>query len=121
MRLGEKQLRISDKRGTGNTDLDTPGPAVAYDRYNNEYLVVWQGDELGVEEYETWGQRVNATSGAQAGTDPRLSDAKTRQIGYNQHKSGGEQVGNVRPPRKGGGASRDNRRPRFRLGQIGIT
>jgi len=47
---------------------------VAYDQYNNEYLVVWQDDELGVGEFEIWGQRVDAATGDQIDLDTRLSD-----------------------------------------------
>ena len=47
---------------------------MAYDLGRNEYLVVWQDDELGAGEFEIWGQQVNAATGAQIGVDTRLSD-----------------------------------------------
>ncbi|VAW53137.1 hypothetical protein MNBD_GAMMA05-1700, partial [hydrothermal vent metagenome] len=53
-------------------------PAVAYNTSNNEYFVVWQGDDdtgsLVNDENEIFGQRVNGATGAEIGNDTRLSD-----------------------------------------------
>jgi hypothetical protein len=72
--LGANDFFLSNPGNGPNGDYDAVNPAVAYDPYNNEYLVVWQDDELGVGEFEIWGQRVDAASGTQIETDTRLSD-----------------------------------------------
>jgi hypothetical protein len=61
----------------GDENYDAYPPAVAYNSMDNEYLVVWYGDDTGGlanNEYEIFGQRVNAATGAEIGTDFRLSD-----------------------------------------------
>ena len=72
--VGANDFYLSNPSGGPNNNYDALNPAVAYDRANNEYLVVWQDDELGVGEFEIWGQQVNAATGAQIGVDTRLSD-----------------------------------------------
>ncbi|HEY73371.1 MAG: hypothetical protein B6I34_09635 [Anaerolineaceae bacterium 4572_32.1] len=72
--MGANDFHLSHVGSGPNGDYDALNPAVAYDQYNNEYLVVWQDDELGVAEFEIWGQQVNAATGAAVGIDTRLSD-----------------------------------------------
>jgi hypothetical protein len=77
--VGTNDFRLSDMGPDGNPNYDAGFPAVAYDSTNNEYLVVWQGDDdtapLVDEEWEIFGQRVNGGSGAEIGAnDFRLSD-----------------------------------------------
>jgi len=71
-------FRLSEMGGTGDPDYDAHYPAVAYNSTDNQYLVVWYGDDdTGVlvdNEHEIFGQRVNAATGAQIGLDLRLSD-----------------------------------------------
>jgi len=72
-------FRISDMGMTdGNNAFDAAEPAVAYNSTNNEYLVVWSGDDdsgaLINDEFEIYGQRVDAASGAEIGVDFRISD-----------------------------------------------
>jgi len=71
-------LRLSDVGPDGNANYDAYGPAVAYNPTNNEYLVVWRGDDdaapLVDEEFEIFGQRVDAGTGAELTADLRLSD-----------------------------------------------
>jgi hypothetical protein len=43
--VGTNDFRISDMGGTGNTSYNATYPAVAYNSTNNEYLVVWYGDD----------------------------------------------------------------------------
>lgn len=72
--LGADRFSLSNS-GVGPNNLYVAyNPAVAYDLKNNEYLVVWQDDEMGVGEFEIWGQRVGGTTGASIGIDTRLSD-----------------------------------------------
>jgi hypothetical protein len=76
--IGTNDFRISDMGPDGDSDYDAFSPAVAYNSINNEYLVVWVGDDdvspLVSEELEVWGQRVNGSTGAEAGiNDFRIS------------------------------------------------
>ncbi len=80
--IGANNFRISymglDDR------FDASRPAVAYNSTDNEYLVVWYGDnnlfipgspQLVDEEYEIYGQRVDAATGEEVGpNDFRISD-----------------------------------------------
>jgi hypothetical protein len=73
--VGSNDFRISDMGPDGNTSFGAAAPAVAYNFTNNEYLVVWFGDDTTDEEYEIFGQRLNAASGAEVGSnDFRISD-----------------------------------------------
>jgi hypothetical protein len=74
-------FRISDMGTTdGDTRFGATSPAVAWNATNNEYLVVWQGDDdtnlLVDDEIEIFGQRINA-AGVEFGTDFRISDMGT--------------------------------------------
>ena len=70
-------FRLSDMGPDGQTYFGASSPAVAYNSTDNEYLVVWGGDDdtggLANNEYEIFGQRVSA-AGAEIGADFRLSD-----------------------------------------------
>ena len=77
--VGTNDFRISDMGSTdGDTDYGAHNPAVAYNSTNNEYLVVWEGDDdtgsLVDGEFEIFGQRINAVTGDEVGTDFRISD-----------------------------------------------
>ncbi len=65
---------ISSMGGSNTTDLGAAYPAVAYNDTGLEYLVVWEGDHLTDEEYEIWGQRIDAATGLAIGTLFRISD-----------------------------------------------
>ncbi len=77
---GDNDFRISDMGSTdGDTTFRAAGPSVAYSSTDNEYLVVWWGDDdsdsLADNEYEIWGQRINAETGVEVGiNDFRISD-----------------------------------------------
>ena len=59
----------------GDADFDAFSPAVAYNPTAHEYLVVWRGDDVTVSEQEVYGQRLDAGTGAELGTnDFRISD-----------------------------------------------
>lgn len=74
-------IRLSDMGPDGDSSFDASSPAVAFNATQNEYLVVWSGDDdsntLADNEYEIFGQRVDGTSGAEIGGDIRLSDMGT--------------------------------------------
>ena len=77
--VGANDFRISTMGPDGNTNYAALTPAVAYNSTDNEYLVVWQGDDNTVplvdNESEIFGQRLNAATGAETGVDDfRLSD-----------------------------------------------
>lgn len=75
--IGANDFRLSDM-GQDNT-YDAHDPAIAYNSVNNEYLVVWYGDDddagtLADGEYEVFAQRLDAATGAEIGPELRLSD-----------------------------------------------
>ncbi len=61
--LLQDSARISDMGTDGNTAFRAGGPAVAYNSTDNQYLVVWQGDDntapLVDGEFEIFGQLLN--------------------------------------------------------------
>lgn len=75
--IGPNDFRISDAGADRLSDASQP--AVAYNSTDNEYLVVWKGDDvrgaLADNEYEIYGQRVDAATGQEIGpNDFRISD-----------------------------------------------
>ncbi|MBI5167929.1 MAG: T9SS type A sorting domain-containing protein [Candidatus Eisenbacteria bacterium] len=77
--VGANDFRVSDMGTNGDTSSDATSPAVAWNATNNEYLVVWSGDDsTGVTangEFEIFGQRLAGATGAEVGTnDFRISD-----------------------------------------------
>src|SRR5262245_1151572 len=77
--VGAHDFRLSDMGTEGDTSFNAFEPAVAYNGASNEYLVVWSGDDntgpLVDQEYEIFGQRVSAATGAEVGAnDFRISD-----------------------------------------------
>ena len=77
--VGANDFRISDMGPDGNATFDAFDPAVAYNSLDNEYLVVWEADDntapLVDDEFEIFGQRLDAATGAEVGAnDFRLSD-----------------------------------------------
>jgi hypothetical protein len=73
LRLGDSFV-ISNPSGLPNPDYDALNPDVAYGGATNEYLVVWQDDELGDGEDEIFGQRIAASTGQPIAADERLSE-----------------------------------------------
>ncbi len=75
-------VRYSDMGPDGDVNFRAVEPAVAYNNKDNEYLVVWKGDDNGDvnsalqvdNEFEIFGQRVNAETGVERGSDIRLSE-----------------------------------------------
>jgi len=73
--VGSDDFRISDLGTDGDAAIDADRPRVAYNANDNEYLVVWSGDDTLDGESEIYGQRLNAATGAEVGTnDFRISD-----------------------------------------------
>lgn len=69
--------RISQMGPDNDTAYDARSPDVAYNSSNNEYLVVWYGDNnvAGVieGEFEIWGKRISASTGQAIGSQFRIS------------------------------------------------
>ncbi len=67
------ESRISDMGPDGDVQYDASRPAVAYNSTDNEYIVVWEGDDdvdgLEAGEFEIHAQLIDAVSGAQVGPD----------------------------------------------------
>ena len=83
--VGSDDFRISDmgpESGGSEADFDAVEPALAYNPQTDEFLVVWHGDDdsgsLGDQEIEIWGQRIDAATRVETGTnDFRISDVGT--------------------------------------------
>ena len=71
--IGINDFRISDMGPDGNSDYDAGYPAVAYNSADNEYLVVWAGNNdlaaMDPGEAEVYGQRLAAATGAEVGVN----------------------------------------------------
>jgi hypothetical protein len=71
---GANDFRISSMGPDGSTAHAGEDPAVAHMAPTNEYLVVWEGDDVDGED-EIHGQRLAGASGAEVGADDfRISD-----------------------------------------------
>lgn len=71
--IGNNDFRISDMGGLGDASFHALDPAVTYSSFVNEYLVVWSGNDnnrgLADDENEIFGQRLNAVTGTEVGTN----------------------------------------------------
>jgi hypothetical protein len=71
--VGTDDQRISSMGPDGDSGYDARQPAVAYNSVNNEYLVVWEGDDdtlpLVNEDHEIYVQRIDAATGSEVGSD----------------------------------------------------
>lgn len=66
------ELRISDMGADGNSTTGAVNPDVAYNSTDNEYLVVWWGDDVD-QDFEVFGQRIDAVTGTELGIDFQIS------------------------------------------------
>jgi len=82
--LGTNDFVISDMGPANDNSFEASAPSIAYNATNNEYLVVWYGDDLGTSgAYEIHGQRLS-NAGAELGTnDFRISDMGTSDANSN--------------------------------------
>ena len=75
--IGANDFRISEM-SDGGKPFQSERPAVAYNSSRNEYLVVWDGDREGAprvdDEFEIFGQRIDAATGAEVGATFQVSD-----------------------------------------------
>jgi hypothetical protein len=75
--IGSDDFRISDMGPDGNLSYSASLSGVTYYGFKNTFLVTWRGSETGlaINEFEVYGQRLNASTGAELGTnDIRLSN-----------------------------------------------
>ncbi len=75
--LGTNDVRISDMGPDGINNFRASNPAVAYNSQNNEYLVVWQGNDdiVSPDMFEIFSQRLNSDGSERGDNDLPLSDA----------------------------------------------
>ncbi len=69
-------FRISTMGPDGLTTHEAFDPAVTFNSASNEYLVVWEGDDV-LDEQEIFGQRISATGTEVGADDFRISDMGT--------------------------------------------
>jgi hypothetical protein len=79
LEVGTNDFRISDAGPDGDAAFGAFHPDLAYNRDDNEYLAAWFADDdtgaLVQGEFEIFGQRLNAATGAEVGSnDFRISD-----------------------------------------------
>jgi len=71
--VGDNDFKISDMGPANNPDYNAFSPVAAYNSSNNEFLVVWYGeDDRGGRvpgEFEIYAQRINASNGSLIGAD----------------------------------------------------
>jgi hypothetical protein len=76
--IGPDDFRISDMGPDGSTSFSAQPPRVAWDSHNNQYLVVWTGDDdtppLVNKELEVFGQLLRADGSQTGNNDFRISD-----------------------------------------------
>jgi large repetitive protein len=75
--VGADDFRISFMGGSGDIAFRATYPAVAYNATDDEYFVVWEGDTAGEDlvddQYQIFGQRIDAATGAALGSELQLS------------------------------------------------
>ncbi|MFQ5741001.1 MAG: hypothetical protein ACE5JX_18520 [Acidobacteriota bacterium] len=77
--VGDNDFRITHMGPDGDPDFDGLRPAVAYNSFGEEFLVVWMGEESRPDQFEIYGQRVDATTGKEIGNRFQISRAEESQ------------------------------------------
>src|SRR5262249_58312066 len=72
--VGLNAFRISFMGPDGNPNFGAFESKVAFNSRANEYFVVWRGDDVTDNEFEVYGQRLSAATGAPIGGKIRVSD-----------------------------------------------
>ena len=72
--IGPNDFRITHTGTDGVVDFDALDPSVAYNSFDNEFLVVWAGDRVIDGAFEIYGQRLNAATGDNLDNAVRISD-----------------------------------------------
>ncbi len=72
---GSDDIQISDTGLADSNSYDAFHPSIAADATTGEYLVVWEADDLGVDnEFEIMGQRLDAAGAPTGANDFRVSE-----------------------------------------------
>lgn len=71
--VGSNDFRISDMGPNGDTAFGATFADVAYNAADDQYLVVWSGDDEVSSESEIYGRRIDAATGSVLGGDFRIS------------------------------------------------
>jgi hypothetical protein len=71
--VGQNDFRISDMGPVGDSNFRVDHVAVAFNSHQNEYLIVWRGDDATDEEYEVFGQRLDRFGNEIGSNDFRIS------------------------------------------------
>ena len=69
LETGEDDVRLSVTGRSVPTRSGARDPSVAYNPEANEFLVVWSGDDIADDDFEIYGQRVDAATGQEVGED----------------------------------------------------
>ncbi|MFQ5570044.1 MAG: T9SS type A sorting domain-containing protein [Rhodothermales bacterium] len=72
--IGPNDVRITHMGTDGIAAFDALSPAVAYNTTDNEFLVVWAGDNVVDGAFDIFGQRLDAVTGAALGDPFQISD-----------------------------------------------
>ena len=64
---GANDWRVSHMGPDGDIAYSALGPAVAYDRIDDQYLAVWTGDDAVADAHDVYGQRIDAAGGTALG------------------------------------------------------
>ncbi len=75
--IGDNDFRISNAGPNGNTNFAAESVAIAYNSSDDEYFIVWSADDSSDEEFEIYGQRIDARDGSRIGAAIRISDMGT--------------------------------------------
>src|SRR5260370_468948 len=70
--VGVNDFRLSDMGPDRSPNFGAAFPAAASTGTNNECLVGWMGDDMAAGEYEIFGQRLKAATGAEVGANDFL-------------------------------------------------
>jgi hypothetical protein len=72
---GSDDTQVSDTGLEDSNSYDALNPSIAADTTTGEYLVVWEADDVGVDdEFEIMGQRLDAAGAPIGGNDFRISE-----------------------------------------------
>jgi len=71
--IGTNDFRISDMGTDGDVNFEATFADVAYNAADDQYLVVWAGEDTVSSEFEIYGRRIDAATGSVLGGDFRIS------------------------------------------------
>jgi len=84
---GDNDWRVSFMGPDGDLGYAGLSPAIAYGRLQDQYLAVWTGDDVVVDEHDVYGQRIDAENGAPLGAMFLVSDLSGGDNLYNAREA----------------------------------